>query len=822
MDRTLRGEQKPPPDGSPFRLGDLVMCRYSMYPYWPATIDQTHQEKMKGKYWCRRRTRGGEEVLAFWCTFSNEDTGGWVRFDRMVRYHPDIVDRIRLDTGDEYYEEQKNALEVASKAYGSLPLPGRQGPPDQLPRDYSGKSKREADDDESLQSDTSDDEDEMDIGVSDSEEDEYAKMARHTPSRRGGARAHPSRGRGGRGRGRPRKEGEPRMDDGRKLVNKRKSTGALPTPGRERKRKRVSEPVERSVEGQENGSSALAGVERNGRVHASDVSSTQVQMLKQREESLKADLSAARKAIASLRAEIEAKDERIADLTKSDKSVRFQSPSPPQNIKFEMPKSEEYGSSAVDSDEFAEVMKALGDCFRAFKRDVKEAEASRSNLEKAQERMSTEYAESFKRVEDAESKAVVEEKALLGTLSKLLTFKVEVADLRSHRAGNVVRAMGKTCKQIPSIARICNEIYDYWKGQVLKYLETEDGKKLSASTEGDKQGSNPVDDAKADEDKQSKPRSGEEEGDAEDSARDEDKDKLEHGEEPRKSGRLSEKKSQRTEPEKGSEKVQKEEDEKVKTEDKMDEGKLEKDGVQQVGEGKRSSRSRDKEKPKDSESKEEGSRETSGRDTDTKNSGASHALKAGGSQTTAGVGASPKESMGKEGKATSAKGIGSGSPTGASPKNGAEGGSTADGVKAKESEDADKMEEAAEEDGAESSKQDKGTEVEKEDRCSRRKGRSERIERAREEGRTRTKSEGKSDADGDRMEVDSGEGNGMGKEEEEEGAVGEGSKRGIGRKRSLASREEEKQGEEGSKQKRREVNKVGEKKEKVSEVTAAS
>lgn len=107
--------------GVPFNLGDLVLCRYSTYPYWPATIDQTHEDGLWGTLCCTRPTTNGSLVLCLWCTFCNEDTGGWVRFDRIVRYHPSLADAIRVPKDHIFSKSQAAALSVAEQAFNAMP-----------------------------------------------------------------------------------------------------------------------------------------------------------------------------------------------------------------------------------------------------------------------------------------------------------------------------------------------------------------------------------------------------------------------------------------------------------------------------------------------------------------------------------------------------------------------------------------------------------------------------------------------------------------------------------------------------------------------------
>lgn len=101
-------------------------------------------------------------VLAYWCMFSNDDTGAWVRYDRIVPYHPDIIHAIRLSNAAEFYGDQRKALMAARDAYMAIPPSSRKTKPTRLPVDFSSKIKHSPDSADMLLSD-----DAADTGVAD-------------------------------------------------------------------------------------------------------------------------------------------------------------------------------------------------------------------------------------------------------------------------------------------------------------------------------------------------------------------------------------------------------------------------------------------------------------------------------------------------------------------------------------------------------------------------------------------------------------------------------------------------------------------------------
>lgn len=241
-----------------FNLGELVICRYSTYPYWPATIDQTHQARYKGAHVLKRRTRRGDKVLAYWCTFSNEDTGGWVRHDRITRYHPDIVPKIRLDESDEFFDDQAEAFKVAQRAYAALPASGRvHKPPVRLPKDFSANVAINSDDEDMLQSDGEEEEDDDDDDDDDIDDEQKEKTppkpSNSRVKRRGSGR--PSTKRNGASAPAPpaasaARESEDEMDLGddsdddpqNNVTNDNDKEDAKPSPRKSTKRARLSNP----------------------------------------------------------------------------------------------------------------------------------------------------------------------------------------------------------------------------------------------------------------------------------------------------------------------------------------------------------------------------------------------------------------------------------------------------------------------------------------------------------------------------------------------------------------------------------------------------
>lgn len=472
-------------DKLPFRLGELVICRYSAYPYWPATIDQTHQSKLKGNFWDYRRTRRGNRVLSFWCTFSNEDTGGWVRGDRMVRYHPDIVDRIRLDSAHDHYDEQHNALIAAQKAFASLPHTDEA--PKDLPSDYGSLSAGE--DLDTLVSDsgaegTDDDDDdgsssESERGSSDEAENRrQVRAAKHPAKRQRPSSAMSTT---------PKKPGpKPKAKRESKREPKRapKRTSTPAAVARPRKRVKTTPAAERARERDRDRDldipkpstedrAAYSQSDETGKA-ALVVTAAEMGARNEQISRLQIDLKAAQCMVESLRKKLDMKERELKGLTEST-IARFQSPPSPDSIKVDVPPKDVFLSKPVGREKFAAIMLTLKETFENFKSNIRMVDEERFFLDEEKTRLRKEYEATYEKVYALERAAVQGEKDLANQLRDILQLKAEVPDLREHKAGNVVRAIGRACKQLPSINVVCNEIYSAWKAQVLHYLDHNSG-----------------------------------------------------------------------------------------------------------------------------------------------------------------------------------------------------------------------------------------------------------------------------------------------------------------------------------------------------------
>lgn len=580
--------------GARFNLGDLVICRYSTYPYWPATIDMTHQKKYHRKYRCLKRTHGGDLVLAYWCTFSNDDTGGWVRYDRIVPYHPKILEPIKIPRHLELGQDQYEALKVARGAYYNIPAQVRPSQPENLPKDFYSKPKPNAQDPDMLVSDEEDepgaaddtvtsgpsneepndnDDDDMDDRKSeegdrgsvdrnnsrdkrtsvnvkansknDNVEDEINGSSqkpfkvdedhagdtnskvdnrrRHSdsgdeysvdhaeddggedpmdlgdPSSDEDAKPPPppprptkqkreSSGRGGRGRGR----GGGRRASGakRKLPtgnttatasspsNMHVNTSAVSTPISKRARSGTSK-----ANMSEKGDEAIVNMGRGARRRE-----------QQREvDQLRSELSAARKVITDLKGELVKSNSIIADL--KSRRVKMNPPEAPDSVPLVKPPKSEYQSKPVSSTELKDVMMKLKNTFQTFKTKVRDAQNKRAAVIVRADEMCKEFLEGCDDLEDKESKAVNLESELVDMLSHLITLDIDVMELRPLKMGRLVRSIGRTCKQMPAIHGLAEEIHFMWKAVVDKSMK----KDISAGSQSDSGDDNDAEDQSGDE-----------------------------------------------------------------------------------------------------------------------------------------------------------------------------------------------------------------------------------------------------------------------------------------------------------------------------------
>lgn len=469
----------PPEEDLPFKLGELVLCRYSSYPYWPATIDVTHQKKRAGQHYCMHPTKNGTKVLAYWCTFADDDTGGWVRSDRMVRYHPGLVDMVRVSEDNEWFEEQESALTTTQKSHelmhgkdGDLPTPV---PPVDLRKHSARQKYRESgedlmSDDEAAEGDPEekkgkdhgdhreqeDQEDEMDLGMS-SDEETAARTKPEKKKGKGGRRSLTPASKKSTPRAKAKKE--PRKGAKRKQV----------TPASSKKKSKpdtFEEDLLRDVDVKEE-------VDETDDVPGKKVASS----LKKKRGSrafpgdakvrdLEARLQEANSTISKLKQKLK----RRGDGSPRDGAVTLAMPEFPLNVKVALPEGKQFRSNPVDGEKFNAMMKELHSRFETFKLDANSARDERLKLDTGLYEMREAFKKSCETLQEAEDKAVGSERAFIQHLHEILVANVAVDDLRHHKAGNVVRHMGKMCKDMPSITSFCNAIYSSWKQQVVDFV----------------------------------------------------------------------------------------------------------------------------------------------------------------------------------------------------------------------------------------------------------------------------------------------------------------------------------------------------------------
>lgn len=620
--------------GVRFNLGDLVICRYSTYPYWPATIDMTHQKKYHREYRCMKRTRGGDSVLAYWCTFSNDDTGGWVRYDRIVPYHPKILEPIKIPKHLDLGQDQFEALKVARGAYYNIPAQARPSQPENLPKDFFSKPKPEAKDPDMLVSDEEDetgaaddtvtsgpsneepndndeggidDDDGDDVDDRKSEEGDRGSVDRNnsrdkrasvvktnvkneniedevngsfqkpskleedhagdTNSKMDNRRRHPDSGdeysvdhaeddggedpmdlgdpssdeedakppppprstkqkrepsgRGGRGRGR----GGGRRTSGakRKLPTGNTTATASSPPNMHGNTSAVSTPMSKRAR---SGTSKANTSEKGDEAAIVNMGRGARRREQQREvDQLRSELSAARKVITDLKGELVKSNSIIADL--KSRRVKMNPPEAPDSVPLVKPPKSEYQSKPVSSSELKDVMMKLKNTFQTFKTKVRDAQNKRAALFVRADEMCKEFLEGCDDLEDKESKAVNLESELVDMLSHLITLDIDVMELRPLKMGRLVRSIGRTCKQMPAIHGLAEEIHFTWKAVVDKSMkkDTSAGSQSDSGDEDNADDQSGDDNDSGDESNNSDSGSEEDDGDKDDDDEDDEKEK---------------------------------------------------------------------------------------------------------------------------------------------------------------------------------------------------------------------------------------------------------------------------------------------------------
>lgn len=445
----------------PFKLGELVLCRYSSYPYWPATVDQTHQKGSKGKFARWGKTSDGTRILTFWCTFSNEDTGGWVRADRMVVFHPKLVDKICVDEGHDFYEAQKTALETAEADFRTLHPDGDSMPVPSPPDDFDAGLDGDDDDLES-------------VGEEDNVPDNGPEKARKRRSSKGRRKSVS-------GTAPSSKQASPKpAKDSPSSKRKSTPTSQLDKPRKRAKlddRKRKRDEKEKEKEGGDDGNGEAVeeiqdepAVSRRRKIVRTRNREKDDGDAERRIKELEEKLEDANQSIGTLKRRLRKRENQLASVTGKSDVVRVFAPPSPENLSVPQQLTSKTRSKPVSEDKFANMYKALEVCFTEFKKLVHGADDSRSSLERETKAVKEKFAKLINDVKSTEGKAAEQEKLLCKQLTDMLEGDVPVTALRTHKAGSLIKSMGKVCKGMPLINHLCTEIRSIWLRQVKDFM----------------------------------------------------------------------------------------------------------------------------------------------------------------------------------------------------------------------------------------------------------------------------------------------------------------------------------------------------------------
>ncbi|KAI0560877.1 DNA ligase 1 [Gracilaria domingensis] len=414
-------------------------------------------------------TRGRKPTLAFWCTFSDEDTGGWVRADRMVLFHPSLLEHVRVRSNHQWHESQASAINAALKAYKTIHRGSQPPPKPRPPHDLTLKRHRQLDDldllsdeedtdDNNRQPDAPrpDDDDPMDIG-SDSEsadgEDHHQRRRKSSSATRGRRPTTSAKS--------PRTPAAPKPQR-----KKRKSITPRTTPTPRKRAKTAEHELEDQLLKQSE--------------------SKQIAALKSRIEEMQANLE-------RLTASLRRKEKALSDLRSSGNVVTF-APVKQDTVPIEtMP--QPFTGSLLSSDEFEHRVTAMRQLFDKLDDAAKDVHDKRQQLSEEQEKIRQHYGSLLEGVSDAQGKVVTHQKELADLLRGILVNRVAVIDLRKHQAGNLIKTMSKRYKDMHNVSAYCNALYRGWKRQVVDYVhnnpsvkDEEKKKDKSSHTEGKENG----------------------------------------------------------------------------------------------------------------------------------------------------------------------------------------------------------------------------------------------------------------------------------------------------------------------------------------------
>lgn len=448
--RTKKRSDEVNEDGDlPFMLGELVLCRYSSYPYWPATVDQTHQKGCRGKFVRYGTKSDGSRILTFWCTFSDEDTGGWVRADRMVRFHPNLVDKIRVGEDHDLLDDQSKALDTALADFKKLNKNPEDVPVPKPPEDFG---KGLDGDDDFLES----------IGEEETPESEpESGRRRKSGSRRkstGTAVSSP-------------KKSDSRVKAKESRSAKRKSAPAahplrsskkVKTDGKKRKRDEDEDMDDADEE------PPVSRKRRTSKISPRDEDDGDSS---DKTKDLEEKLNAANDTIATLRRRLRKRENKIAEISDESTPVRVIGPDAPENLAVPKRLASNARSKPVTSDQFAQMFKQLHEDFTEFKTLVLAADDSRLALDRETKAAQEQFQKLISHIKSCEEKAADKEKIICSKLTDVLEADISIEALRAHKAGNYIKSMGKACKLMPLINHLCAEIRSTWMTQVKQFMK---------------------------------------------------------------------------------------------------------------------------------------------------------------------------------------------------------------------------------------------------------------------------------------------------------------------------------------------------------------
>ena len=521
-----------------FKLGALVLCRYGAYPYWPATVDQTHQKSTAGKHAIMRSTRGGGQTLAFWCTFMNDESGGWVRPDRMIRYHPELGKKVAVSKSSDYYKDQQKALAATDSVFNKMPKSEEEAKVPEITPDLqrflddnegvcmeTRTDDLVSDDDDDTEEEVKqlvtagttktgrppvrrrkhDEDDPMDLG--DTSDDEKILKTRDSPlekkttkRRRSSAAAEDSTVK--RKRGRPslglQSSGKRDKKKSKKEESETPAKQKSVTPRQSAKDRRKDEGSQRKSK---RGEALMKRTEEEGSRRKPRLSQTKNEMngdaRKAKDEPLKNDhiqklektedqLRDAKETIAKLQEKLEATEKRLKE--SEDSLITFTDPQEPRNVEKDLPTEEMGSSKEIEIKDFEKALDDLKELFGKYETAVDAGKEARDSLDAEKRKLTDAYTEEYNKVKEIESKIPECEMDVVSKLEHILIAKVSVDAMKSVFAGKKVMKISRGSEgKSEAIYAFSMQICKNWIKQIKEYrLRNPEPKEKPTKTEEEK------------------------------------------------------------------------------------------------------------------------------------------------------------------------------------------------------------------------------------------------------------------------------------------------------------------------------------------------